>query len=396
MAAFAAPVAALFGWSRMRAALLAVLWWLVGAGQLAHYLGSAATLLLLPVVVAVVLVVAGRWTVNEPARQRPLLRLVAGLAPPVAAVATFAVLYALARLHMPAGGHGDSLDRAAAALLAGRNPYAAQSDPSRPLLELPGAFILAAPFRALGAAALQNPFWLAIFLVRLAAWFPDPRRAFLWSAFLLINPGFLQRYGVGGDYAIDGMILALAIDCILAAYRPGRSDGAKAAALFLLALILSTHPVFWVVLPATALGLGRRAGRRAGLTLAVAVALLVAAISAPFYLNDPDRFTPLDLVAVVASMHPVFWTLPLLGAAGSVLVLGPAPRRGNFLAGAAVALGIVILPPLLAHLATAGLDDYAVLSFPVLLCLTAAWAPVLRPTRPDRDREMAVRHPRPA
>lgn len=384
MAVFADSAAALFG-CRKRTALLAVLWWLVGAGQFARYLGSAATLALLPVVLAAVPVITGRWTVNESAR-RPLLRRAAGLAPPIAAVAAFAVLYPLARLHLPSGGGaGDALDRAAAALLAGRNPYAVQIDPARPLLELPGAFILAAPFRAMGEAALQSPFWMAIFLARFAARFPDPRRAFPWSAFLLVNPGLLHGYLVGNDYAIDGIVLALAIDGIDAAYRPGRANGAKAAAIVLSALVLSTHPVFWAVLPATFLGVGRLAGRRAGLIFAVAVVLLVAAICGPFYVSDPDRFTPLDLVAYVASLRPVFWSLPLLGAVGSVLALGRAPRRGDLPAAAALSLGIVILPPLVAHLAAAGLDEYAMLGLPVLLCLAAAWAPLVPPTRPERS-----------
>jgi hypothetical protein len=393
MAVFANSAAALLGSGKARAALLAVLWWLVGAGQFSRYVGPAATLLLLPVIVAVVLIITGRRAVSEPTRQGPLLRRAVALAPPVAAVAAFAVLYPLARHHMPGGGEGDTLDWAAAALLGGRNPYAVQIGPVRPLLELPGAFILAAPFRALGAAALQNPLWMTIFLVRFAAWFPDPRRASMWSAFLLVNPGFLRGYGVGNDYAIDGIVLVLAIDCIVAAWRPGRASGAKAAALVVSALVLSTHPVFWVVLPVTLLGVGRLAGRRAGLTFAVALCLLVAAICLPFYLGDPDRFTPLQLVAAAASMRPVFWSLPLLGAVGSVLVLGRTPRRSDILAGAALSLGIVILPPLAAHLVAAGFDDYAVLGLPVLLCLTAAWAPVLRPIRPERDRELAVQRP---
>ena len=79
----------------------------------------------------------------------------------------FVVVYPIANTHAAGAGSDDddALNLGAMALLAGRFPYAETTYLGNVLHHLPGAFILATPFVALGTSALQNLWWLPVFFL---------------------------------------------------------------------------------------------------------------------------------------------------------------------------------------------------------------------------------------
>lgn len=365
-------------WSRV--VTWSLLWWLVAVGQFNKFLGPYVTLLVLPIIVALSLAYAGRlpglgkWMRRfgdiEP---RYTAIIAAGVA-----VLAFAILYPIANSHVLGQGtdRNDALDRAVAALLAGHNPYAERTYLGQPITELPGAFLLALPFHAMGTAALQNPFWLVVFFLRLFRWFPDSRNAATLSFLILINPGVMQDYVVGSDYLTDAIIVFLAADFALDAHDKRKSPATKAIALVFLALSLSIHPIYWIVVPILALHIRRQESLRSAMAFALAGCILLAAINLPFYLHDPASFGPLSVVAKAAWMPAAFWILPVLSLCSAFLVLGASPERTSLMAIIGVALAIMLVPPVFVTLAAKGFGYYSSYLLPVLLFLGLGWFPV--------------------
>src|SRR5262249_39509946 len=85
----------------------------------------------------------------------------------VLVVVAFVVIFPLANRHEPASGSDDddANDLGAWALLNGHSPYTQTTYLGNELHQLPGAFLLAAPFAVAGTSALQNLFWLPVFFL---------------------------------------------------------------------------------------------------------------------------------------------------------------------------------------------------------------------------------------
>ena len=185
----------------------------------------------------------------------------------------------------------------------------------------------------------------------------------------------MRAFGAGNDYAFDAIVIVLALDAAYEAYRPGRSIVAKLAAILLCGVALSIHPVFWVILPVIILAVGEQAGPSGDRVFAVAVVAVVIAICAPFYFADPDHFGPVALIAEFLSMPAGYWLLPIVATACPFFVLPAVPRRNSFMVAGGLAIGIVILPPLLADFAATGFGSQGILALPILLFVMAGWLP---------------------
>lgn len=353
---------------RLGALALAALWWLVGAGQFAEVLGPRTAASLLPILGALGIVyvwASGRTRIPWLVSVRPSHIMVAAAA---GAVLAFAALYA------PRSADAVSvLDRAVAALLAGQSPYGAAAALGHPILALPGVFLLALPFHALGTAALQNPFWLGAFFLHLARRFPDARSAALFALLILANPGVLRDYVIGNDYLTDVIVLFFSVELVFARNRRDASIIGQLVAWACLAVALSTHPIFWVTLPILALHAWRQIDRTAALIFIAAEGALLVALSVSFYAADPTHFTPLLLVEGVLHLPHLFLILPLLSILSAGLLLRTPPRLESVMAVIAAALAILLLPPLLWHVAGQGLTYYTVFALPVLLFLSLGW-----------------------
>src|SRR5215470_16981462 len=99
-----------------------------------------------------------QWRWNERAAVSLSLVTFAGLA------LLFAIAYPIVNTHIPGIGSDDddALNIAVAELFHGRYPYYARTYLGNLIHHFPGAFLLAAPFVALGSSAIQNLAWLAV------------------------------------------------------------------------------------------------------------------------------------------------------------------------------------------------------------------------------------------
>jgi hypothetical protein len=316
-------------------------------GTVEKYLGTAVAVVYLAAMLAVA-PVAERFAL-------PLfLRLVnerwarwLALATYVGLVVAFVVVYPIADADTGVAGsdRDDASDLATNRLLDGEYPYREKTYLGNPVTQLPGALVLAAPFVALGASALQNFLWVPVLFVALARHLGSARLALFasWTA-LAVSPGVARELLTGGDLLANGIYVAVPMLVVLRA-RPGWM--ALAAALFL-GLALSSRANFVYALPLLFVALAQLWGsREAILRTGLATAALVA-ITLPFYAYDPDGFTPLKTSGKLSQFDEIAPHLDVAVVAiaivlTAVLALRRFDRRGFVLMSAAAVVQMFLL-----------------------------------------------------
>jgi hypothetical protein len=221
----------------------------------------------------------------------------------------------------------NALDVALSELAAGRYPYAATTYLQNPITPLPGALVLAAPFRfLLGSAAWQNVAWTALLLPVLnGGWRLRPGPTLLW---LLTVVGGLEvwREFIIGDDLVTGAVPALAaVMWTLRAspppsVRPDRSGWVLTAAAVALGVTTCTRPHLALVLVIVAVAVGLRAGRRRGLLVGGVAAAVWVVLVVPFLLGGLARFSPLHVAAKVTAQRGLSVGIVAI-ALGAALVL---------------------------------------------------------------------------
>jgi len=208
----------------------------------------------------------------------------------VLVAAVFAVVYPIVDARAPGAGSDDdnTLDLGASALLAGRFPYAQTTYLGNHLHHLAGAFVLAAPFAALGASALQNVFWIPMFFVAVWVETRDSRRALelAWLV-LALSPAVIHDIVTGTGYASNAIAVVLGLWWLT---RTRHRDLAAAA----WGVALASRANFLLLVPIACGWLREHVGPHAALRAAAIVSATVALLTLPFYLHDPQAFTPLE------------------------------------------------------------------------------------------------------
>ena len=213
-------------------------------------------------------------------------------------VVGFAVLHPL---EDGRGGLGKSSDRdeglnlAVTRMADGLSPYYPQNPEAGPLSVLPGAAVLAAPFVALGDSSYQNIFWLGAFLFAARHVFKDQALALVLAfAPLAISPAALFEFISGGDLIANGIYMALFLLLAIEVWSaPDAPVPRRWLVCVLLGVAMASRPNFFLLTPLLAAVLCRRAGfpkAAAGIILVMVAAI---GITLPFYLHDPQGFTPL-------------------------------------------------------------------------------------------------------
>lgn len=249
-------------------------------------------------------------------------------------VVGFAVLHPL---EDGRGGSGKSSDRdeglnlAVTRMAEGLSPYYPQNPDAGPLSVLPGAAVLAAPFVALGDSSYQDIFWLGAFLFAARHVFRDKALALVLTFVpLALSPAAQFEFISGGDVIANGIYMALFL--LLAAETwsaPNASPLRRGIACLLLGVAMASRPNFLLLTPLLAAVLYRRAGfpkASMGVTLVMVAAI---GITLPFYLHDPQGFTPLlakQKLAVIDSSLPwaskaMIGMTALTGVLGGVALL---------------------------------------------------------------------------
>ena len=201
----------------------------------------------------------------------------------------FFVVYPIANTHAAGAGSDDddALNLGAMALFAGRSPYAHTTYLGNVLHHLPGAFILATPFVALGTSALQNLWWLPIFF--LAAKNEADSRAALELTLVVValSPEVWYEVVTGTGY------LANTISVLLGLWWLVRTTHRDFAAIAW-GLTLASRANFLFLVPLAAGYLYQRAGWRTAVRAVVLTCGTAGALTLPFYFHDPDHFGPLE------------------------------------------------------------------------------------------------------
>lgn len=199
------------------------------------------------------------------------------------------------------GGSGKSSDRdeglnlAVTRMADGLSPYYPQNTEAGPLSVLPGAAVMAAPFVALGDSSYQNIFWLGTFLFVVRHVFKDNSLALVLAfAPLAISPAAQFEFISGGDLIANGIYMTL---FLLLAIETWSAPDAPWPRRWLVCLVLgvamASRPNFFLLTPLLAAVLCRRAGfSKAAMGITVVMVAAIG-ITLPFYLHDPQGFTPL-------------------------------------------------------------------------------------------------------
>jgi len=229
-------------------------------------------------------------------------------------LAAFLIVYPIADSGVIGGGsdNDDALDGAATELLHGRHPYYARTYHGNATPQLPGAVLLAAPFVLLGYSAYQNLFWLLAFFLAMKQHFRDGRLALLllWTIFA-ISPVVLYEILVGSDRMANSLYVLLAVLWMVRAISlPGLPRWQVVAPAIFLGIALSSRANFLLLLPLVFAAMVRAAGWRTAAMYAAITGSSFLAVTLPFYLYDPQAFSPLDTAAKLGQFEPV---LPYAG-----------------------------------------------------------------------------------
>lgn len=278
----------------------------------------------------------------------------------------------------------NALDVALGELTAGRYPYAATTYLGNPITPLPGALLLAAPFRfLLGSAAWQNVAWTALLLPLLhGGWRLRPAPTLVW---LLTVAGGLEvwREFLIGDDLVSGTVPALAAAGWTLRIARAEDGGSVrlAAAAVALGVTTCTRPHLALVVAIVAVAVGLRAGRRRGLLVGGVAGLVWVALVVPFLLGGLARFSPLHVAAKVTDERGLSVGIVAIGLA-AVLLLGVVLwwlRPASEVAVAWCAAAVLVAPSLLSlarWLVETGAVWNADLTLGAVAVPFAAWAVV--------------------
>ncbi len=254
------------------------------------------------------------------------------------ALATFAALVALFVVVYPVAdsdelGAGsdrdDAADLATGRLLDGDDPYDEVTYLGNSVSQMPGALLYAAPFVALGNSAYQNFFWLPLFFLLLGRRLGSLRLALfaVWMLFAL-SPELLRELLTGGDLIANSIYVALFMLAVVGVKPSGRGVWLGIAAAVALGVAYSSRANFLFTVPLLAGALFQLYGVQVAIVRLVTAALAFAAVTLPFYLHDPDGFTPATTAGKLTEFNELVPHLHLIViAAAGVLALGLAARR---------------------------------------------------------------------
>ena len=345
--------------------LLVLVLFFASSGTVQQYLGLAGValyLLGLAVAVPLALRVLLPWFEAHTDQKRAAVLAAATF---VLLVVAFAIVYPHVNVHTAGAGS----DRDDAANIGTRHlfhlqyPYATPTYLGNMISQLPGAFILDAPFVALGSSAYQNVVWLIVLFLLLRRGTKDTGRAlFLAWLVLALSPVVLREYLNGGDViANTAAVLTFMLGVLELPTRPRRIVAAVA-----LGLAFAWRPNLWYWLPLLAAATVRRRGWQAASGYTSIAVGVCAAVTLPFYLTHVHDFAPLLTAQKVRRYDSVLpgSSLVALGTTGLLviaLVVGALHGRGTLTADCAVVqvflLGFVVV---LASVA-AGKPDFSTL-----------------------------------
>ena len=242
----------------------------------------------------------------------------------MALIGAFVVVYPIADSGIVGGGsdRDEALNIGVTELLHGRYPYHRHTVEGNPLSPLPGSLLLAIPFVLLGNSAYQNFLWVLLFFVAVRWHLRDGRPALLllWTM-LALSPIVLHEVVTGGDLLANTLwVFVFVLMVVRCVPSPTVSRGAKIAWAILLGIGLSSRLNFVLLLPLGFSMLVQHAGWQQAAKYTALTCLTFAVITLPFYLYDPQGFSPLHAYNKLARFESILPAAGLLIPAVTTLV----------------------------------------------------------------------------
>jgi hypothetical protein len=217
----------------------------------------------------------------------------------------------------PGSDREDGLNVALHALVRLQDPYRTTSFLGHQLNPMPGALILALPFYLMGNSAFQNLFWVPVFLWRAQKWFGTTSAA-LWCGliFVVACPASLRDFVTGGDYLINALYVAIAMDLGFVALHTERKWYRYAAAIFL-SVAISSRPNYLIAVPVLAGTVFQSRGWRRMVEFLLLVGLGYVVLNGPLYYHGLADLPILQVANkmsdIPSSLHAPL-VLPAIGA----------------------------------------------------------------------------------
>ena len=231
-------------------------------------------------------------------------------------------VYPVADAGVVGGGsdRDDALRLGVAQLLGTGFPYYEPTYLGNPITPMPGALLLSVPLALLDPLAWSNLVWLAAYGGVLRSLLGDWRSVACSAlAIVAVSPVFLHALVTGSDLIANS--LAVMVLLILASNAVGRSGWPGWVATALLGLALSWRANFLFLVPLLwSAVLSRYGGAQAAVRTGLA-ALVFTAVTLPFYLYEPEYFTPLQTLGKLRFSDGFAWASVLIPVSTAVLAL---------------------------------------------------------------------------
>lgn len=187
----------------------------------------------------------------------------------------------------------EALTLATSRLLAGQYPYSEPTSLGVRITPMPGALFISAPTVALlGNAAFQNAVALLLLIGGLLWLSGHPGVAVVVGGIVGASPYGLYQILVGEDLFQNAVFCAVALLWLLVS--SGRIRWLAAVAF---GVALSWRPNFAFLVPVVVAAMLRTDGCRTTGTVMTLAALGFAAVTLPFLLPDPARFSPMHVAS---------------------------------------------------------------------------------------------------
>lgn len=221
----------------------------------------------------------------------------------------------------PGSDADDALIIGATELLNGRYPFYPLTYLNNPIAPMPGAVIFAVPFVLAGIYPLQNVFWLAAFFVIVGIWSGSFRRTlFMALPVLAVSPTVFQNLASGTDHIANSVyILLFSLLVIRAAWKQEPRWWEYAVPALLLGIGLSSRSNFAFIVPMLFILLWKVKDLRTGIWVNAVIGVSFAAVTLPFFLYDPQGFTP--LIVQTEKMKQFNGIIPQAGVILAMLAL---------------------------------------------------------------------------
>lgn len=206
-------------------------------------------------------------------------------------------VYPLVNSGIVGGGSDRDEDNTIAAieLLHGRYPYYVKTYLGNRITHFPGALMLSIPFVVLGNSAYQNFFWLLIFVITARYYLKSWRLSlFLLWTILFLSPIVMQELVSGGDLISNGIYVLTSMFFLVDAVSGERVSQYKGILCsVLLGIGLSSRMNFIFVLPLLFSCILQNTQPSVSFKYIVLTCIICATVTVPFYLYNPEGFSPL-------------------------------------------------------------------------------------------------------